>query len=518
MSRLRSARWTVASLCVLACVVPARALASSTLTSTIEDDQQLIYSQPHRVIQILKQMKGLGVDEVKLSLVWSLVAPDAKSSHRPSFNATDPNAYPGGAWDRYDLVDREAHSLGMSVSFLVVPPSPTWAIPRSHYGQGKALGHAPNTTDFEQFVQAAGTRYSGSYGDLPRVNSWEIWNEPNFPAWLNPYYGRLPGGGREYIQPLLYRGLLNAAWSGLATTGHTPSTDTILIGETVSPGVISGGAFDRGLYCVGPGLGRLTGSAAAQYGCPTSGSAQAFVNANPALFGSSGFAYHPYSFNIAPNVPYPLHNWITMQNLGSLERLLNGAFAAYGRLPSGGVPLYLTEFGYESKPPNPFVKNSTTQQATWLNQVEYMAWKLPYVKLLSQFELIDSRPRTRDRPGTRGYWATFQTGLEFAGGRPKPALSAYRLPIWLPAARHGQAVTVWGQLRPASHAGTQVGLIEYLPRGSNTWQAGTGDRVYTNNSEGFFLAHVPIPSAGLVRLVWLDSSGHAYYSRNVTVS
>lgn len=519
MSRLRSSRLTVALVCALACVPPARALASPTMVSTLEDDQQLIYSRPHRVVEILKQIKALGVNEVKVSLIWYLVAPNPTSSHRPRFKATDPDSYPAGAWTRYDLVDREAQRLGLGVDFLIVPPSPVWAIPKSHYGQGKALGHAPNLGDFERFVEAAGTRYGGSFDGLPRVSSWEIWNEPNFPAWLNPYYGRLPGGGREYLQPPLYRGILNAAWKGLAATGHTPATDTILIGESVSPGVISGAAFDRGLYCIGPDLQRLTGSAAAVWGCPTSGPASAFVSANPALFDATGFAYHPYSFNVAPDIPYPLPNWITMYNISSLERLLNGAFAAYGKFPPGGVPLYLTEFGYESNPPDPFVKNSTAQQAEWLNEVEYMAWRLPYVKLLNQFELIDSRPRTRDKPGTRGYWATFQMGLEFVGGKPKPALAAYRLPIWLPVARHGKSVTVWGQLRPADHSALQAGLIEYRPRGSSTWQASDGDTVLTTNSEGFFLAHVPIPSAGDVRLAWQDpATERIYYSRTVPVS
>jgi hypothetical protein len=519
MSRLRSVRWTVLLLCALACVLPARALASSDLKMSMEDDGLLVYSSATRAIKTLEQMKALGVDQVKVTLIWNLVAPHPKSSHRPKFNATDPGAYGSDAWGRYDMIVQEAHALGMSVSFIIVPPAPTWAIPRSHYREGSLLGHAPYPADFRQFVQAAGARYNGSYEGLPRVGTWEIWNEPNFPAWLNPYYSRTPRGAREYIGPMLYRQLVDAASNGLAATGHTPATDTILIGETVSPGDISGGAFDRGLYCIGQGLHRLTGAAAQQWACPTSGNATAFVKANPGLFRVSGFAYHPYSFNLAPNIPYPLPNWITMQNLGSLEHLLVGAYEAYGQLPrSHQVPLYLTEFGYESDPPNPYVQNSTTQQATWINEVEYMAWKDSYVKTLNQFELVDSRPRHGAKPGSRAYWATFQTGLEFQNGKPKPALAAFRLPIWLPSERHGSSVAVWGQLRPADHTTRQTGLIEYQPRGSGTWQAGSGDLVSTTNSEGFFFDHVPIPSAGRVRLAWADPSGTVYYSRSVPVS
>ncbi len=503
---------------VCACALPSGAWAATTMQTSLMDDQQLLYDSPGRVTQELQAMAALGVDQVKVSLVWSLVAPDPSSTRRPSFDASDPGSYPGGAWTRYDRIVLEAESLGMSVSFLVVPPSPAWAVPRAHYGQGKALGHAPRPTDFGQFVEAAGKRYSGSYDGLPRVSAWEIWNEPNFPAWLNPYYGKLKGGRREYLQPLLYRGLLGAAWDGLQASGHSSAADTILIGETVSPGVLTGAQFDRGLYCVGAKLEPLTGSAAAQYGCPTSGSRASFVKANPALFDATGFAYHPYSFNIAPNVRYPLSGWITLHNLGSLARLLNGAFRAYGRLPAGGVPVYLTEFGYESNPPNPFVKNSTTQQAAWLNQAEYMAWRDRNVRSLNQFELIDSRPRARAKPGTRAYWGTFQTGLEFVGGTPKPALDAFRLPIWLPNPRHGSSVLVWGQLRPADHRSPQQATIQYLARGSNSWTSQAGDAVSTTNSEGFFLTRVPIPSAGSVRLEWQDpASGATYYSRTAAV-
>ncbi len=384
----------------------------------------------------------------------------------------------------------------------------------------QAAGLRPLSNQFRLFAEAVGRRYSGGFEGLPRVDFWGLWNEPNFPAWLSPLHRHIPGVGEELLEPSLYRGLVNAAWNGLGASGHTTANgDTILLGETSNSGVESPGTFVRDLYCVGPHLGPLTGQAAQQAGCPTSGSRASFVAANPGLFGATGWAHHPYSFNVAPNHPYPIGTWFTLYNLGSLERLLNGVLSTYGQSRSRGVPIYLTEFGYESNPPNPFVKNSTGQQAAWLNEGEYLAWKDPFVPLITQFELIDSRPRTTEPRGSRQYWGTFQTGLEFVGGAPKPALQAFRLPIWLPVRRHGSAVTVWGQLRPANHATIQAGLVEYEPRGTNTWKATSGDTVFTNNSAGFFLARVPIPSPGSVRLAWVDpTTNQVYYSRTVSVS
>jgi hypothetical protein len=521
MFYLPVARWkvpaTVAVFCALVCALPARALASATMESSVMDDQQLLYDSPARANKTLKQLAALGVDRVKVSLVWSVVAPDPNSARKPNFNAADPGDYPAGAWSRYDRVATQAHRLGLKVYFMFTPPTPRWAIAKGSSYEGEKLGHAPNLADLEQFVEAAGKRYSGNYDGLPRVSFWGIWNEPNFPSWLNPWERRLPGGATELLQAALYRGIVRSAWDGLAATGHTSATDTILIGETSNSGVQPPEAFIRALYCVGSRLGPLVGSAAADFGCPKSGSRKKFVADNPGLFEMTGFAHHPYSFNLAPNVPYPLTTWITLNNLGSLERMLNGIFASYRQSRPGGVPLYLTEFGYESNPPNPFVENSTAQQATWINQAEYMAWRDPYVRLIEQFELIDSRPDGAHPKGSRAYWSTFQTGLEFIGGKPKPAYPAYRLPIWLPTAHHGSSVAVWGQLRPADHAELQYAVIEFEPRGSSSYEQLS--EVATSNTEGFFLVHVAIPSAGYVRLAWLNpDNAHIYYSRAAGVS
>jgi hypothetical protein len=180
------------------------------------------------------------------------------------------------------------------------------------------------------------------------------------------------------------------------------------------------------------------------------------------------------------------------------------------------VPLYLTEWGFKSNPPNPYVKTSLAQQAAWIDEGEYLTWREPYVRALTQFLLVDSPPKPGARKGSALYWSTFQTGLENMNGSPKPSLGAFRVPIWLPVARHGAHVTVWGQLRPADHSTTQYGLIEFQRRGSSTWKQLT--EVQTSSPEGFLVSHVSIPSAGLVRLGWLDPNGSVYYGRSVPVS
>ncbi len=509
----------VAIVCALA-FAPTRALASGTLENTLMDDQVLIYSSPGTVVGAMERLASLGVDRVKVSVVWSLVAPDSSSTQRPNFDATNPSAYPWGAWSRYDWIVWLGQIFKIKVYFQLDPPAPRWAIPPGEPQQDGGPGWAPDPTDYEQFVEAVGRRYSGSFvppnrpshTPLARVSYWGVWNEPNNPAWLHPWHI-----GSQLSEPPTYRALVNAAWQGLKASGHSTKTDTILIGETANNGPQTPLQFVRSLYCVDARFRQLKGTAASRVGCPTSGSRAGFVKANPALFDATGFAHHPYSFNEPPNRPYPLRGWITLYNLDSLERTLNSIFSYYGRLPSGGEPMYLTEYGYESDPPNPFVKNSAAQQAAWINEGEYLAWRFPYVRSFNQFELVDSAPNRTEKRGTYAYWnQTFETGLEFLDGQPKPAFAAFRIPIWLPDARHGPSVAIWGQLRP-THAHGKHALLEFERRGSRSFVHLVSLR--TSNPEGFFFTRIAIPAAGLVRIAWRDPATRTvYYSRTVAVS
>lgn len=502
--------------------LPASAPASDAQQSILQDDDQIIYASPAHEVRTLKTIAALGVDRVKVSVVWWLVAPRPNSTHRPRFNASNPGAYAAGAWARYDLLVRTAQQLGLKVYFSLSPPSPAWALPRGQSTtQGPVLGRVPDTGQFRAFVEAIGRRYSGTFkpagqsSPLPRVDYWGVWNEPNERSWLNPWWAPLPGGKRAYTQPAAYRRLVNAAWTALHVTGH--GGDTFLIGETANEGILNPVPFARAMYCVGANDHPLHGAAAAAYECPTSGNRSKFVRSNPGLFHASGYAHHPYSFDVPPNHRYPVHTYITLYNIASLERDLNRIWGAYGKKPSGGVPIYVTEWGYKTNPPNPYVHTSLSEQATWLDQGEYMTWLDPYVHALAQFLLVDDKPKAHTVKGSQLYWSTWQTGLEYHDGTPKPSYEAFRLPIWLPDQRHGSSVAVWGQLRPANHTTTQTAQIQLQSSGSSTWTTLT--TVSTTDPEGFFLTHVAIPTSGQVRLAWTDpATGAVDYSRDVSVS
>jgi hypothetical protein len=549
MSRSRRVLAAVGAVLAMVGALPVHALASTTEQSMLLDDDQLIYSSAKHMVQTLQTLHSLGVDVVKVSVVWQLLAPNAASSQRPAnFDATNPAAYPPGAWNRWDTLVRTAQQLGMKVYFLVIGPAPVWAVPPANRtSQGPNLGWMPNPADYRNFIEAVGRRYSGVYLDppaptqggslpglpsvaipganltsaatsstpatpIPRVNYWGIWNEPNERSWLVPWY-RQSGHKRALIQPQEYRALVDAAWNGLQASSH--GSDTIMIGETANRGIMSPVPFMRSLYCVGSSLRPLQGTAASSIGCPTTGAPSQFAAQHPGLFDTS-YAHHPYGFEAAPNRPDPHTGYVTLANIPSFERTLNRIFGTYGQHPNGGVPLYLTEWGFKTNPPNPYVTTTPAQQAAWIDQGEYMTWTMPYVHALTQFLLVDSPPRSGEPKGSALYWSSFQTGLEYINGRRKQSFQAFMVPIWLPVARHGSRVTIWGQLRPAAHSATQYGEIEFQRAGSSSWKELT--EIQTDSPEGFVYNHVSIPSAGMVRLGWLNPNGSVYYSRSVPVS
>ena len=511
----------------LALATAPAAMASHNQAMTLQDDQQLIYSTPEHAAEVLQGLEAMGVDRVRVSVVWSLLAPQPTSSQKPKFNATDPAAYPGGAWARYDRLDYQAHQDGLQVYFQPVAPAPNWATTRLPVPQGYRYANNPNPTEYGQFVQAVATRYDGRYSTtdvtgtpvtLPAVRYWGIWNEPNIGGWLTPQWTRVHG---VFVSTAakIYRGMVRAAWQALVRTGHRH--DTIMIGETAAYGAGHPGygastdplIFLRALYCVNARYKPLTGAAATSIGCPASGRRSAFTRANPALFDAGAWAHHPYDFAKPPSAKRSDPNSATLSGMSKIETALDRAQGVYGH--HAKWPIDITEWGVQSRGPDPFIQFSQTQQAEYLNQGEYMAWTNPRVPTFAQFLLVDAAPNPAYKQGSKRYWATFQSGLLFYPSEaPKPAYNAFELPLWLPNARHGSHVFVWGQIRPTD--APRVASLQFAPRGSSVWT--TVAQIRPASSEGFFTTHVALPGPGGLRLDWTAPGGQPFYSRTAQVT
>ena len=502
--------------------VPSVAAASKTQESMFQDDPLLVYAPQAKMEATLDELKAVGVDRIRVSLFWRLVAPDNASPQKPDFDSSDPSAYGPGQWERYDRLITAANQRGILVNLNVTSPLPRWGSTAVSPRADVQETYAPNADEFGKFVAAAGKRYSGSFQGLPRVNYWSIYNEPNQGGWLTPQWKADPRKPSRMIEnsPAVYRSLVKTSYQALTDTGHRG--DTILVGETAPKGLqrrkglaisIDALRFIRNLYCVDDKLRRLKGTAATSRGCPTNRAA--FVAQNPALFKASGFAHHPYELLLAPTRKPLSKDWVTIANLPVLSRTLSRIYSRYGQRKQTrrGVPLYLTEYGYQT-PPDP-LGIPFGRQATFISQAEQISYRNPLVRAMSQFLLVDDAPA----PGIanrRVAYRTFQSGLKRLNGTRKPAYRAYVTPIFLNKTRFRRSgsATVFGLLRPANPKAKVKVQIQFRAKGSRTWRTRrtrtlSGPRHYLN-------VRLRVTRSGLVRLRWKNGTSQVI-SRSVGV-
>jgi hypothetical protein len=528
LSRSALAALALAITCLLGGVALAPpAHASTGQWSIIADDTQL---QRH-TSATLSDMHALGITMVKVSVRWNTIAPDSTAKHAPKgFKASDPASYPAAKWSYLDNVVRTAARDGIKVGFMVTEPAPVWA-----EGRGIPRGHAarignwePNAADYGAFVKALGTRYDGHYipaganTSLPGVSWWSIWNEPNFGPDLAP---QAIDQERVSSAAYMYRALLEHAWGALQATGHKPSSNTVLFGETAPrgrqgsrfPGQFSGTvplSFLRSLYCVSQSDRRLTGATARLNHCPSTGSA--FRSQNPALFSASGFADHPYAQGTPPNLPTyacggtfcsnkRTHrsdaDYADFPEIPRLQRLLDRLVSMYGVHRS--VPIWNTEYGFWTNPPDHSKGSvSPTLAAYYMNWAEYLSYRNPSIRSYGQYLLIDPRN------------GVFASGLELADRSKLATYGAFRMPLYMPttSAKSATSLTVWGAVRPAAYTlALPVADIQFKPASGGAWT--TRKQVTVTGPRGYFNVKVPFTKSGEVRVTWSPSPGSTDYSR-----
>jgi hypothetical protein len=447
---------------VVGLLLPAPAGASTSQESLFQDDNALLYSTAPRREQTLDELKALGVDTIRSNLLWNWVAPKPQSKRRPrGFNASDPAAY-HGSWVRFDDLARGAAARGIALQFTLTGPVPAWA---SLCNGSVKVRHVcrPDPREFGRFATAVARRYSGDYEGLPRVSRWSIWNEPNQAGWLYPQLSR-QGGAVQPEAPWRYRDLAYAGIGALRANGH--AKDMILLGETAplgrrfgSPGNLNMAPvpFWRAVLCMDARGRPLRGGAAKALRCRHFKQLQV-----------TGAAHHPYTRAGAGSPTSPIGpDDVTLPYLGRLTREIDRA-RHLRRIPSR-LPIYLTEYGFQTNPPDRSAGVSPSRAARWLNQSDWIAYNNRRVRSVAQYELRDERSL-----------GGFQTGLRYRDGRAKPGLAAYRLPLWV-TLRRGRT-TVWGQAR-AGGRGDRVDLL-YQARAGGGWRRFKTVRI--TNLQGYF--------------------------------
>jgi hypothetical protein len=434
--------------------------------SIIEDHTPLIRSGEERREQTLREMRAIGADTLRLGLKWNEVAPASRSTRRPSFDASDPGEYPG--FGPYDDVVRRAGDMGFRVLLDLGPDAPRWAT-SDRAPLGTLTGNRePDPGEYARFVAAVGRRYSGDFEGLPRVEWYSLWNEPNHHFFLKP----------NEDAPRIYRRMVAAALPALRDAAGDGAG--VLVGETAPlrrPGTVLGPRdFVRRWLCLDEDF-RPT---------PDEPGCRGFRG-----FDVDGYAHHPYG----PTSKTPEHaDIVSMLVIRRLGEYLDRAAAAR-RLPRG-LPIYNTEFGLQSNPPDPTARLNLRQQAAILNEKEEQSYRYPRVRSYAQYLLYDDPPRPGETE--KQVWSGFQTGLRFADGAAKPAYDAYRLPIVVQRSR-GRDVRVWGRVRPES--GTRAVQLERRRRGRFVR---VGERIETNDA-GYF--EVPLAARDEYRFIAYGADG-----------
>jgi hypothetical protein len=436
---MRFIMFTTALLLCLA-LLPAAASASPRQFALFQDEALIVENGGTRA-GTLDEVRGLGVDMIKVQVNWATVAPGGR--RKPSgFDAADPSQYPG--WARYDQVLADAKARGYTVMFALAPPAPGWATPTRGDREGVTR---PSAREFGRFATAAARRFPG-------VDVWTLWNEPNHPGHLYPQSTK---SGRP-VAPGLYRGLVRAGVRGLKRGGS--GRDPILFGELLPIGKPVRGpkrnlkplAFLRSFFAGKP------------------------------LSGLSGFAYHPYTRPAGPMVAEPSRDDATIHSYGRILHALDSA-RARGKLRSKRkLPIWNTEFGFQTNPPDRFFGSPIASVPKfWSISELWFSYSNRRVKSISQYTM-------NDQAGALSLW---QSGLRFADGALKTRIyENFRLPILVRQLGPG-AVEVRGDARPGG-AGTTVQIFQ---RGRKAGFKPLGGPITVRNVRGYFVARFRISKA-----------------------
>ena len=151
------------------------------------------------------------------------------------------------------------------------------------------------------------------------------------------------------------------------------------------------------------------------------------------------WSHHPYTSGSPTHVAANPDD-ASISALPEMRRMLSAASRAGHIASSGPVRFWVTEFAWDSNPPDP---NGVPERlrSRWIAEALYRMWHAG-VSMVTWYKLRD------DETSGRPHSATFECGLYYRCGtlacdRPKPSLQAFRFPFV--AFRSGRRVYVWGR-------------------------------------------------------------------------
>jgi hypothetical protein len=486
MRNSKALRTLVCALLALVAVmaVASSATASSRQLSLMQDDKELFGERGEDPAGAMREMRDLGVDVLRTNVLFYRTYKRPTDRVKPAgFVTGDPNEQLYD-WSKTDRVVALARENGIKLMFTVSGPGPHWMSEQpSHCRGSKPCTWRPRASEFGQFAAAVAKRYHGV------VDWYSIYNEPNLKEWVTP---EVTGTryGRVETAAVYYRKLWTAAYKAIRT--YDPARrNRVLFGEVAS--ISAPLPFLNAALCLDPSGKPFKGRLRKLHGC----------GARPGKLNIGGWAIHPYNQGGLgpPRRRVGSRTSLPQQYIPRLHKLSARA-ASRGRVP-GGRGIFMTEFGYQTRPPDPVSFTSPREQAQYINESDRLFFGDSRVKTVSQYQLVDVPQADQ-----------YNSGLRFAGGKKKASYDAYRLPLVV-TRRSSRLVEVWGQVRPARLARTLGGLakpeVQFTLGGS--WKTVARP---TPNSVGIFRfnARRAGASSGRWRIMWQNTvNGGTSFSR-----
>lgn len=296
---------------------------------------------------------------------------DRVAKQKPA-NGRDPSD-PAYNWEFADAVVRGLRAHG------ITPMLTIWGTPRWASG-GRSANWAPRSKwSLAAFAHAAAKRYRSE------VHHWTIWNEPNKARWFRPVSART------------YTKLLNVSYAAIKSADRRDKVAGGVTGPRASGG-ISPVDFIRAMDRHRAKL--------------------------------DAYAHNPYPSSRRETPWRGGCAWCETITMANLERLIREVRRAFGP-----KRIWLTEYGYQTNPPDRWLGVSYATQARYVGEAARRVYLAPYVDFLIHFMVLDDT-----KPGG------WQSGFRTASGVKKPSHAAWRLPI-AQASRTGVRTAVWGQVR-----------------------------------------------------------------------
>jgi len=449
--RLRIPLISLLALLLAAAVAPSVALAKPRMLIGVQDDPSLRWRPDRKAAFNLAQRAHTGI--VRTTVYWSRIA---ETRPRNATNSFD-RAY---RFSDLDEFVRNAGLHGMEV-MLTIWGTPKWA----NHGAGQ--NHAPSKlADLREFAQAVANRYNGRHAGYPFVRYYTVWNESNLGLFLSPQYNPRT---KKPVAPRIYAGIYRAAYAGIkAGNRHA----LVGIGETSARG-----------------RDRYLGQKGVQETESPGHFAKRLAGQRPRLK-FDAWSHHPYPTTLRQR-PITRVNWpnVTLRQLPKFEEKLAGWFHRKS------VPLWITEYGYQTRPAKA-AGVTAGQQAAYLKQALTFAAGEPDVDIFIWFIL-------RDDPTSE-----WKSGLVSRSGAKKPSYAAFSKAAAKYDGREPEVLLEYGQPYPLvrvpalelwarSGTGAKVGLTVtvYSQTGRRLRLVKTAQPVSKIGFDGWIAFHAPLPRA-----------------------